>query len=659
VSARTRRLSFVIGLAVLVAAGPAHALKVMSWNIHAYDTATNTVSWRQASFRTVIAAADPDVIIVQELFTSAAQDSFYFNVLGVVQPGQWTKGSYQTGIKTPQSAVFWKTARVNVTTIGQLDDGGPRNVLFGVVKPLGYVSNPGWFRVYSMHLKAGGPATADSSTRRGECTNLRATLNVTTGQGPNFMLGGDTNFYSAFEGGYIRLTESQGGANDWGRSFDWLGTVMGSSDWHVNPAFASYDTQSPCNACPSDFSGGGMDDRFDIFFTSTSLHDTQGVDITSYYAYGNDGYHFNTDINEAPTNAAVGQTIADALWGASDHLPVMTVVQLASRVVAASQVNFGSVIVGGLAQQTLNVGDGGVAPVDALDYSFSTVPAGFTAPAGAFNVANGASPNAHTLGMSSAGAGTLTGTLVMTTDDPDSLVKNVKLAGTVLDHAQPSLDSLLALAAVTLDWGDRPQGSFGDSAVTAFDRGYGPLRARLNISGATITGGSGRFSLVGASFPVLVAASGARFTVRFDDTNAATDTTYEATLVFATADETLPGGTSLAPLTVTLRAHRTSDTGADDGAPRRVAFLAPRPNPLSSGCQLGFELPRAAEADLAIYDLTGRRIATLASGTQGAGRHLLRWDAVDANGARVGAGVYFTRFRTAGMDRTARVVVLP
>ena len=147
--------------------------------------------------------------------------------------------------------------------------------------------------------------------------------------------------------------------------------------------------------------------------------------------------------------------------------------------------------------------------------------------------------------------------------------------------------------------------------------------------------------------------------MHFDDTSAATDTVYLATLTFTTADETLPGATTLGSLTVALSAHRASSTGVDDGAPPTLAFLAPRPNPLSDGCQLGFDLPRPAAAELAIFDLNGRRVAELAGGEQSAGRHLLRWDAVDASGQKVAAGIYFARFRTPGLEHTARIVVLP
>lgn len=663
---RALGLALFVGVSLatqlLLAVAPAQALKVATWNLLNYDESLNTVTPRQPYYRTVMAAMDPDVIIVQELMTPGAADSFLTNVLNVVQPGQWVRGPFILSSPKPtQSAAFWKPSKVNVTNTVAIDVGGPRLVLICVVKPNGYVANPGWFRLYSIHFKAGN-TTPDSTTRKTEGTNLRTAINNLVSQGPNFMVGGDTNFYQGYEPGYIALTQSLGGTNgNNGRCFDPLGVEMANQGWTSNPSFAIYFTQCPCLGCPSytnvSFSGGGMDDRFDIMFTSYSLADNQGVDRIGYTAFGQDGQHFNADINGPPTNTAVGQTVADALWASSDHLPVVTEVQLASRVVAASRTTFGNVIVGGAAQQTLNVGAGGTPPVDALDYSFSTVPSGFSAPAGSFNVVSG-SVNPHALGMDTSTPGARAGTLTMTTDDPDSTSKPVQLSGTVLDHARPSFDAATVTTTSAIDWGTRAGGFFADTTVTVFDQDYGPLRAQLSIGGASISGGSGRFTLVGASFPTLVAGTGVPFTIHFNDIGASPDTTYQATLTFDTADEPLPGATPLASLTVALSAHRSTVTGVGDTPGRPLAFLAPRPNPLAEGCTIGFDLPHPAHAELAIFDLGGRLVATLANGREEAGRHLLHWDGMDANGARVGPGIYFVRFHTPGLDKAARIVVL-
>lgn len=65
---------------------------------------------------------------------------------------------------------------------------------------------------------------------------------------------------------------------------------------------------------------GGVDDRFDFLLLSPSL--MQRYTAGSYTAFGNDGQHFNNSINAEPANSIVSQTVANALFDASDHLPV-------------------------------------------------------------------------------------------------------------------------------------------------------------------------------------------------------------------------------------------------------------------------------------------------------------------------------------------------
>ena len=74
--------------------------------------------------------------------------------------------------------------------------------------------------------------------------------------------------------------------------------------------------------------------------------------------------------------------------------------------------------------------------------------------------------------------------------------------------------------------------------------------------------------------------------------------------------------------------------------------LAVAPNP-SRGADrqvaLSFELAEAGSIELAIYDMSGRRIATPARGTRDAGAHRTTWDGRDENGTAVAPGVYFAR----------------
>jgi len=650
-------------LALAVLAAPAHALRVVTWNL--LDYREGLLEARQPNFRKVMGAIDADVLIVQELKSAAAADSFVNNVLKVAQPGRVWKGGSLTFLASTESALFYDSLKVTHSNLGAVATGGPRQVLVALIKPNGYRTAASQFRLYSAHLKAGQPsptgAPPDSTLRRTECTNLRNTLNAAPA-GTNLILGGDMNFYGAYEGGYIRLTESQ--LDNDGRLKDPLSMP---SSWQ-SATYALYHTQCPCATgdCPVGFgfSGGGLDDRFDMLLASYSLNDGAGLDVVpgdlpnGYGAFGNDGFHYNQSIDGSGVNYAVPYDVATALRQAADHIPVIMTLQLPSKLSAVSALPFGDVIVGATTSQSLAVSNIGPVPADELDYSF-TAPSGFTAPGGALVANAGAAANLHAIGMSTGSVGIKSGTLVVASDDPDTLSKSILLSGRVLAHASASLDSASVVTSSLLDLGVHTAGQFSDIPVRVHNQGYVALQARLSVDAGVIAGGAGRFSLVGGFTPALLAGVGRSYSVHFDDTGSTADSTHEATLTFTGSDEALPGATPAAPLTVTLRARRASGgVGVGDG-PSALRFLPPSPNPLHRGTTFAFSLSSAANVTLTVHDLTGRRVSQVHDGELGAGAHSLRWNAQDGAGRALAAGLYFVRFSTPGLTRVERLVVLP
>ena len=91
------------------------------------------------------------------------------------------------------------------------------------------------------------------------------------------------------------------------------------------------------------------------------------------------------------------------------------------------------------------------------------------------------------------------------------------------------------------------------------------------------------------------------------------------------------------------------------GVPRALRVSPAFPNPASAGSRVELELPRTARVEAGIYDVAGRLVRTLERGEFPAGRHALRWDGLDAAGARVGAGLYFYRVRVDGAAEVRRV----
>jgi len=105
-----------------------------------------------------------------------------------------------------------------------------------------------------------------------------------------------------------------------------------------------------------------------------------------------------------------------------------------------------------------------------------------------------------------------------------------------------------------------------------------------------------------------------------------------------------------------------SGTAAVEGAPAgpqsALTLFASGPNPFASSTSFRYVAAHPLRATVAIYDVTGARIRTLADGVlEGAGT--LAWDGRSAAGNRVPAGVYFLRADAGATHESRRVVLLP
>ena len=84
--------------------------------------------------------------------------------------------------------------------------------------------------------------------------------------------------------------------------------------------------------------------------------------------------------------------------------------------------------------------------------------------------------------------------------------------------------------------------------------------------------------------------------------------------------------------------------------PQQFELGANYPNPFNPSTMIPYRLPAAMHVRLEVYNLLGQRVATLANGEQPAGFHTASWDATDAAGEAVGAGVYLYRLSGDGMQ---------
>ena len=82
------------------------------------------------------------------------------------------------------------------------------------------------------------------------------------------------------------------------------------------------------------------------------------------------------------------------------------------------------------------------------------------------------------------------------------------------------------------------------------------------------------------------------------------------------------------------------------------------PNPFNPSTVIPYHLPASGFVRLEVFNLLGQRIATLVDGARSAGSHAAVWDATDASGRSVGAGVYIYRLTAGAATATGRMVLV-
>jgi hypothetical protein len=96
-----------------------------------------------------------------------------------------------------------------------------------------------------------------------------------------------------------------------------------------------------------------------------------------------------------------------------------------------------------------------------------------------------------------------------------------------------------------------------------------------------------------------------------------------------------------------------SPVAVDDGLPvadARATLSQSYPNPAFGTATIAYELPRADDVSLRVYDVTGREVATLVDGRQERGRH-----EVPFTPRRAGSGVYYYALKASGVTETRKL----
>jgi len=98
-------------------------------------------------------------------------------------------------------------------------------------------------------------------------------------------------------------------------------------------------------------------------------------------------------------------------------------------------------------------------------------------------------------------------------------------------------------------------------------------------------------------------------------------------------------------------------TSVTDEKPRMYAFNVKGSNVSGRAMEFAYALPEKSDVEIAIYSVTGQRVATLVKGPKDAGYYTARWNGTDDRGSKVGSGVYIVKMVTPKKSFTERIIL--
>lgn len=555
-----RLRTVVFSMPLLVTGVAAGQLKVVTYNT--LDGPTPGLHDNAANLRTVFSAIAgqtvngiarrPAVIVLQE-----QSGTSHVNLASLLNAIAGYGGTYVAVMPSGQpnddrQAFVYDTTQVSpIGSAISIATGEVRPVIRAQFRPVGYTSAAANFWVYGGHLMA-----TDATGRANQTSAMRANANA-LGTGSHAIFAGDFNMDSNQEQAWLNLVTGTGA----GRAVDPLNPANASQTWNNNAAFAAIHTQSTRTGNTPDNDGGatgGMDDRFDVQLSTQPFHDGEGLAYiaNSYRAFGNDGQHFNAAINASPA-IPLGSAVANALWDASDHLPVVADYQLPAKMTVTQTAAAPTrVIVGAVAGASFLIQN--TAPVavavaaDELDYSLTTTGAGTGAFAGSTSATTAGDTRTVTFDTASAGERSATVTVTSSSQGVEGGQASFSISTQVLDHARPSFEPSTIALSRTVDFGIWALGSAVPAvAVEIHNVAAAGPSAALDLDSADAAGDAAQLTLDVATGGAPIAPGAARSADAGLSTAAVG--AFEASYSLLTSDEDLPGATTLAVLNLTLR----------------------------------------------------------------------------------------------------------
>ncbi len=301
-------------------------LRVMHYNLLNFGNNTgycnqsnNNYQDKTDYLKIIIEYLKPDILTVNEISNATLYHDYILNnALNVTGTNYYVRANPPNYSNSPTvNQIYFNTEKLSLTTNVAIETNYRDIDIFRMQYTPSGQQNSVVLNCVVAHLKAGDDYE-DEVERASETNKLMNFLDNTNATG-NYIFSGDFNVYTASEQAFKNLLFH---SNEDIRFYDPINKI---GHWHDNSYFADVHTQST-HTSGNCFAGGGLDDRFDFILVSDEIID--GADemkyiANSYEAIGQDGQHFNKSLISSPENTSVPEDVLYALYGLSDHLPVV------------------------------------------------------------------------------------------------------------------------------------------------------------------------------------------------------------------------------------------------------------------------------------------------------------------------------------------------
>jgi hypothetical protein len=96
----------------------------------------------------------------------------------------------------------------------------------------------------------------------------------------------------------------------------------------------------------------------------------------------------------------------------------------------------------------------------------------------------------------------------------------------------------------------------------------------------------------------------------------------------------------------------------EENLPTRFSVSQNYPNPFNPATEFKFDLPRASQVKIEVFNILGQRVKILVDERRRAGSHVVDWDGTDNKGAEVSSGVYFYRMTADDFSDIKKMILL-